>query len=853
MGDGRTPLARHVAASASGLSFQEIVELLSSEHQRVLEANFELERANRHLRCAAGLPTPPTPALDAMQRDSSDARKEGALQMSWPVDVDAPAKVPSRLPPVHFASHAGGVNGSTYLGMIHTRPAMLDQAQLLERGMGDTSPAPSEKLSMGPRRSLGVPAVGMKQAPSSSSNHSTRRRLPGAGLKMVTCTAGPVTTVQYSRHDDDYDDDPDAAPRLTMGGSVDLRSLKARDVQRVDTESDSSASSGMDGVDTVRSGNRHRSVFGANGMRVSLESNQAETVQTSLTLGPRETSRTKVLVQEFRAKRLSMVVQMMKLSVGKSGGKSNRPWIQRHLINPEHSRCLETWDMITLWGLAFVAIVTPVQVSMIEPKFDWMLGVNCFVDSIFFVDLILQFFLMFPKRTDYGYALESDHKKIVRAYVKSWFIIDLMSIVPFDLVGLLSRSDGLQQMKVVKVIRLMRLLKLVRMLKASRLFRRFEVRMSITYGTFALLKFFMILVLITHWLANLWALTLVLVDESDNIPRWIDGFADLEKNVSVKTKDSPWKLYVVCLYFTSYTITSVGYGDIGPQNIVETIVCTMMIVVAGISWAVVLGEVCGIISNLNSDERAFRGIMDELNYMMNDRVIPSDMRRRLRNFFLSNKLAQRRARHQRIIEAMSPGLQGEVIMELNRVWITKVSFLNSILSDAEGSSHGSYFYGFVVDVSMKMESACHAQSEVFGQMQALYILSRGLVSRHGRLYSAGAVWGIDFVLSDRRLLEPSDCLALTYVEAMFLRRSLFLELVELHKGACPGLKRKVRRFCCWLALQRALMKEARRRRRRIERKARKLEEQQRELEALTRGDGYLTPDDTRSEERQTAA
>lgn len=37
----------------------------------------------------------------------------------------------------------------------------------------------------------------------------------------------------------------------------------------------------------MRSGNRHRSVFGANGMRVSLESNQAETVQTSLTLGAR--------------------------------------------------------------------------------------------------------------------------------------------------------------------------------------------------------------------------------------------------------------------------------------------------------------------------------------------------------------------------------------------------------------------------------------------------------------------------------------------------------------------------------------------------------------------------------------
>jgi len=313
--------------------------------------------------------------------------------------------------------------------------------------------------------------------------------------------------------------------------------------------------------------------------------------------------------------------------------------------------------------------------------------------------------------------------------------------------------------------------------------------------------------------------------------------------VSVKTKDSAWKLYVVCLYFTSYTITSVGYGDIGPQNTVETIVCTIMIIVSGVSWAVVLGEVSGIVANMDSDEKKFRGIMDELNYMMSDRVIPPDMRRRLRNFFLSNKLAQRRARHMRIIETMSPGLQGEVVMELNRVWISKVSFLNSILQEAEDAFYGSYFYSFVVDVSMKMETACHAQSEVFGQPQAMYILSRGLVSRNAKLHSAGAVWSIDFVLSDLSLLEPSDCLALTYIEAMFLKRAFFVELVEQHKVACPGLKRKVRRFCCWLALQRALLREARRRRRKLERKAQKEEEKRLLLDARS-----PSPSDTRSEE-----
>uniref|UniRef100_A0A7S2K4A9 Ion transport domain-containing protein n=1 Tax=Zooxanthella nutricula TaxID=1333877 RepID=A0A7S2K4A9_9DINO len=505
----------------------------------------------------------------------------------------------------------------------------------------------------------------------------------------------------------------------------------------------------------------------------------------------------------------------------KNGSKTNVGTKATTLvINPERSGFLEVWDMVTMIALVFVALVAPIQVAMFEAEFGPLFVVNCLVDLLFLMDLVLQFFIMFPKKTNFGYALEHDHGNIVRHYLKTWFIIDFISLIPFDLVGMLSRSEQMKKMKAVKVIRLLRLLKLVRVLKASRLFRRFELRMSITYGTFALMKFFCILLLITHWLANMWALTLVLVEEEDGFPRWIDDFDALDKNVAVKTRDSPVKIYLTCLYFTAYTITSVGYGDIGPKNIIETVVCTVMLVISGISWAVVLGQVCGTIANLNPDEQAFRAVMDELNFMMSDRVMPPEMRRRLRSFFLSNKLAQRRARHMRVIDAMSPGLQGEVVMELNSVFVQKISLLKAILHESEVSNRGSYYYSFVVSVSMALRTAFHAQGEVFGTCQTLYFLSRGLVSKRKGLYSAGAVWGVDFLLSDLRLLEPFQSLALTYVEVMSLTREAFFELVESYTDRCPGLEQKVRWFCCWLAVQRGISLEAQRRRRLIARSKR---------------------------------
>merc|ERR1719356_288088 len=93
----------------------------------------------------------------------------------------------------------------------------------------------------------------------------------------------------------------------------------------------------------------------------------------------------------------------------------------------------------------------------------------------------------------------------------------------------------------------------------------------------------------------------------------------------------------------------------------------------------VLGQVCGIVGNMDQDEQQFRKTMDELNFMMDDRQLPKMMRRRLRGFFLANKLAQRHEHQRQIVQAMSPGLQGEVVMEMNRIWLTKVSFLSGLL------------------------------------------------------------------------------------------------------------------------------------------------------------------------------
>lgn len=61
-------------------------------------------------------------------------------------------------------------------------------------------------------------------------------------------------------------------------------------------------------------------------------------------------------------------------------------------------------------------------------------------------------------------------------------------------------------------------------------------------------------------------------------------------------EDTPWKLYFTCLYFTSYTITSVGYGDIGPAALPASRAAFVISAFSVVHFA----DVCGAVSGGNS-------------------------------------------------------------------------------------------------------------------------------------------------------------------------------------------------------------------------------------------------------------
>jgi len=240
-------------------------------------------------------------------------------------------------------------------------------------------------------------------------------------------------------------------------------------------------------------------------------------------------------------------------------------------------------------------------------------------------------------------------------------------------------------------------------------------------------------------------------------------------------------------------------------------------IISGISWAILLGQVCGIVAGIGEEESEFRLTMDRLNAMMADQLLPSTMRFRLRSFFLSSKLAQRRVyRQQKLIAFMSPGLQGEVVMMLNKKWMKKVNMIKPIMMlaqdmDMTNIRRKADAKAFLVELSMKLETFIFSQEEAIGHPHTLYILQRGIIGGRGRIFISGTVWGEDFLLSDESSAFPYEATTLTYVELKSLSRNNFLDVMERYCTKIPELPSLVRYHCRWLAVQRGIRREVWRR------------------------------------------
>lgn len=98
------------------------------------------------------------------------------------------------------------------------------------------------------------------------------------------------------------------------------------------------------------------------------------------------------------------------------------------------------WDWIILSLTFYTAIMVPYNVALKNKTSEdvFLLVVDSIVDVIFFIDIVLNFHTTYVGP---GGEVVSDPKVIRLNYLKSWFVIDLLSCLPYDVFNAFDHND----------------------------------------------------------------------------------------------------------------------------------------------------------------------------------------------------------------------------------------------------------------------------------------------------------------------------------------------------------------------------------------------------------------------------
>jgi voltage-gated potassium channel Kch len=229
------------------------------------------------------------------------------------------------------------------------------------------------------------------------------------------------------------------------------------------------------------------------------------------------------------------------------------------IIFPDDSFKIK-WEMMISVVLIFTAVTTPLRLAFSESDDSTWTAVNNIVDALFGLDIIICFFTAYEDNNE---ELVYNRKTIALTYIKSWFFIDLMSIVPVS--EFLDTGDF---SNLARIARLPKLYRLIRMVKLIRIMKIVKERNNISKYLNDVLKvsvalerlsfFCFIFVMLVHIISCFWVI-ISTFEENENNLILRNGLMNYE---SVE-------LYLACFYYTTVIVTTIGYGDITVKTPLE--------------------------------------------------------------------------------------------------------------------------------------------------------------------------------------------------------------------------------------------------------------------------------------------
>lgn len=337
-------------------------------------------------------------------------------------------------------------------------------------------------------------------------------------------------------------------------------------------------------------------------------------------------------------------------------------------INPFSSFKL-AWDILIGLLVLYCTLTIPYEFAFLGGGVRLNDEFESFMTVIFAIDILLSFRTAVIDKT--GHFVISD-RTIWREYLRVWFWLDLLSVLPWTTEYALYHFDRTDSFLHV-LSHVIRILKLARVLKFIRTLTRVEnmVFVASHHTTMRILRLIFRVVFIAHVLTCAF---LVVSKASEGVGSPKDDGSPASILSQLPESYNNYEKYVFFLYWSITMMTTVGYGDYPPENPVEVAFVSFGVLIGASTFTYVIGTVSSLVDEFHRSSDTYRERMDRLKAYLKERAIPKPLSVRLRRYY-QYYLLQRDDEHEdAILSSLSDNLRSQLILHLNRDVVSKISF-----------------------------------------------------------------------------------------------------------------------------------------------------------------------------------
>ena len=296
----------------------------------------------------------------------------------------------------------------------------------------------------------------------------------------------------------------------------------------------------------------------------------------------------------------------------------------KYLIDPM-SRPKRIWNICMILLVFYVALTLPFEAGFKIDFVGWYRGVSYAVDALFAIDLCLSFLTTYQDPETHFFV--NDYNRVASHYLRGWFTIDMLSIFPFEIFAIGKGADNgwTRSFRNVRLLRMSKVLKNVKGASDS------GVSNAVRLGWMVI-----VFCMVIHWSACAFAGVAIYWAERDHdeghdhaehelpMNSWI-GYYEEQNRWESKTSSR----YAAALYWAAMSTTTVGYGDVVPQNNGERMINAFTMVMQAIIYAVIFGNIGLYVDNLQRHETNYQEAVGALVAYVKDISLPTDLQRKV--------------------------------------------------------------------------------------------------------------------------------------------------------------------------------------------------------------------------------